>query len=113
MFLFLWIFLESKSTLESEMMVLAMRAELLRAGRFLSDILCPESGFILSNRSIIKIQITNSKMRGKELLPTVLFLKYYLEIVSLLIVIVNFYHLICAGLPEWFTRLAEMWEEIL
>ena len=64
MFLFLWIFLESKSTLESEMMVLAMRAELLRAGRFLSDILCPESGFILSNLSIIKIQITNSKMRG-------------------------------------------------
>ena len=40
-------------------------------------------------------------------------MKYYLGIVSLLIVIVNFYQFICAGLPEWFTHLAEMWEEIL
>ena len=62
------------------MMVLAMSAELLSAGRFLSDILLPDSGFILSNRSIIKIQITNSKMRGRrKLLSFVLFLKYYLQ----------------------------------
>ena len=64
--LFLLIFLESKSTLLREMIVLAISAELLSAGKFLSIIFPPESGFILSNRSIIK----NYKLQIKTYPPS-------------------------------------------